>query len=1079
MNRNLIARGLSAALGLILASTISAQSISPSDNELNGIVMGNENPRTKAQTVNKTELAIYIVELKAPSAIGRQQAFSGLPAPQHKESSNGQYRPSDSENLAYVNLIKQKQQQISDTLGSVDVLYQYVHTFNGFAARLSAKQVDALLANKDVLAVYPDELQQVNTANTPEFLGLNSPSGQHYNGIKGEDIIIGVVDSGIWPENPSFADDGSYPALSTERWQGACNEGSIEDPENPKYNPSIPKDDSFTCNNKLIGARYFGRAFSATYDIRFANGEFHSARDADGHGTHTASTAGGNEVPEITLSGAKVGPISGIAPRARIAAYKVCWNADYVSPEGVNERGCFGSDSMAAIDQAVEDGVDIINYSIGGSTTTLNTPQTIAMLRAAQAGVFVSVSAGNSGPTPSTVGTPAPWVASVAASTYDGDIYQTVDELSFTIDNDNSSTINTVAIEGAFASPLTTDFAGQLMLGGTPQDHSACAPYSPEFSESLSGKIALIVRGACNFVDKVSNAQAAGASGVVVYNDRAGNPIVMGGSADAENPITISAVMINQASGLDLAKALVELPVTVAYQGNKIALTNQSNGNIMASFSSRGPNGNTADIIKPDITAPGVSVLAGTSPEPFVFDGNNPVFGENYAYISGTSMAAPHVAGMAALLKEQHPNWTPAQVKSALMTTAYQSVVKEDEITAATPFDFGAGHAKPVDAAMPGFTYNTNVFDYAAFLCGQSLEGVVQSLTNFSCGAYADAGYSFDASELNYPSIAIGELTNSEVVGRTISDVTGDELVYDVAVTQPLGVDVEVLDSTGSPISTLSVPALGSTNYFLRFTQNEQVQFDEFVFGDVTFSTAQYTNRSPIAVKAQKQLNITQAERLSLPLKRNMSSFYVQPNYSGKISFNAVGVTPPFGSSRSVGLDDNQTFAFNEAGLGVHAFLVGADTKVLRFQLRENFIAATGTDLDLYVYRCISLSCSFIDASFNFGSDESVEIVNPDPANDGAAGDYYLIFVHGFDLGIEADESPRQTTDYTLLGWIVDEQEAGTRVRASSRARDGRPHRVILSTSTPFTSLPYMGAVTTFDNEGKEQGTTIVELFPQ
>src|SRR5690606_26052011 len=346
------------------------------------------------------------------------------------------------------------------------LIYSYTHTFNGFSAKMTAAQAEALRNHPNVEGVWRDEAQQMTTSNTPAFLGLtSSPDGLHTLGVKGEDVVIGVVDSGIWPEHPSFADDGSYAPLSG--WNGTCDVG--EDPE-------------FSCNNKLIGARYFKSTFETVYEIQ--PGEFISPRDADNHGTHVASTAGGNEVVTAVFNGTPVATVSGIAPRARIAMYKACWNSDYVSPEGVNERGCFYGDTMAAIDQAVADGVDVINYSTGGDRTNLTTVSAAAKLRAAQAGVFVSVSAGNDGPTASTIGTPAPWVTTVAASTYDG----------FSIANGIEVTAGPlqgtyIAVEGVTSVPLsqTGDISADVVVA---EPLLACAELTN--AAEIAGKFALI-----------------------------------------------------------------------------------------------------------------------------------------------------------------------------------------------------------------------------------------------------------------------------------------------------------------------------------------------------------------------------------------------------------------------------------------------------------------------------------------------------------------------------------------------------------------------------------------------------------
>ena len=206
-------------------------------------------------------------------------------------------------------------------------------------------------------------------------------------GLTGEGVVVGVIDSGIWPEHPSFADDGSYPEAPItldDSVRPNCEFG------NTAHNPN---DAAFECNNKLIGARQILDSYRAL--IGAQSYEYDSARDDDGHGTHTASTAAGNAGVEASILGVPFGTISGIAPRAHVIAYK-----------GLGNLGGFTSDLAAAIDQAVADGVDVINYSIGSASYAIGADD-IAFLFAANAGVFVATSNGNSGPGAATIGSPA------------------------------------------------------------------------------------------------------------------------------------------------------------------------------------------------------------------------------------------------------------------------------------------------------------------------------------------------------------------------------------------------------------------------------------------------------------------------------------------------------------------------------------------------------------------------------------------------------------------------------------------------------------------------------------------------
>ena len=651
---------LSVALSAALASTYALANASPHILQVDASQLSATDTAPAALAAS----GMYIVELKDATAINMATKLGELiPSNQMVINTGNNYNASSPKIKAYVAAVKAKQAAVATEVGVVEVLHNYAHTFNGFSARLSPAQLKAISKHPDVAAVYPDEVHQLHTSNTPTFLGLINAAGDglHDSGIVGEDVIVGILDSGIWPENPSFIAAATNAANTygpaPAGWAGECNVGSVGSFVRDGvviYDDSTAPSDEFACNNKLIGARYFGSTFSSVYEMQFGLGEFASARDADGHGSHTASTAAGNADVTAVLGGAEVGSVSGIAPRARLAAYKVCWNANYVSPAGVNERGCFFGDSLAAIDQAVVDGVDVLNYSIGNSQA-INTPVYNASLSAANAGIFFTASAGNSGPTAATVSNIAPWIATVAASTYDG--------TSAVIGNELIINSGTLAPGEIFSVPAV--IGTPVPEGGVTADLGLASPVEAcgPLSNDLTGQIALIARGGCPFVDKLLNAEAAGAIGAVVYT-LSGTPIAMGG---VDPGIGIPGVMVFNADGLALADSVSTGTTNVTMSRNGAATEATEVSNIMAGFSSRGVNTQTADILKPDITAPGVRILAASSPQQLQFGGNPQ--GENFAYLQGTSMSSPHIAGMAALLAGQYPNWTPAQIKSAIMTT--------------------------------------------------------------------------------------------------------------------------------------------------------------------------------------------------------------------------------------------------------------------------------------------------------------------------------------------------------------------------------------------------------------------------
>ena len=965
------------------------------------------------KSVKKSGINSYIVQLKGEAGVAHASSIGELVSsnPNSVVNNNG-YDARTPIMAAYSAAMKAKQEKVASEIAGIEIIHNYIHTFNGFAAQLTNAQVNALRNHPDVVAVHDDELQKISTANTPAFLGLNTGEGQHINGLLGEDVIVGVVDSGIAPDNASFTDPGNtYGDPAALGWAGACNEGDVAIRDETFDVEFDGADPDFSCNNKLIGAKYFGGTFDSVYGIQTDLGEFISPRDADGHGSHTASTAAGNAGVTASLFGTEVGTISGIAPRARVAAYKVCWNAGYVTPEGVTEAGCFGSDSMAAIDAAVADGVDVINYSISGSRTSLIAPQTLAMLNAAEAGVFVSVSAGNSGPTAATVGTPAPWVASIAASTYDG--VSVVNALEITSRDPQEALAFT---EGAITAPLavTGERTGALViaepLNGCFVNGSSAAL---DNAEAVNGNIAFIQRGSCNFTEKVERAQLAGATAVVIYTT-AGNPVT---SLGGDGSYDIPGGMIGYDDGEALYTAInggevVEVKISA---GSFMEQTEV--GNLIASFSSRGPNGSTGDVIKPDITAPGVRILAATSDT--IFQG---VQGETNAYLSGTSMSSPHIAGMAALLKQEHPNWTPAQIKSALMTTARQNLTKqEDEGVAADPFDFGAGHAVPATARAPGLTYNATYDDYLGFLCGLGEDETVLDESTFTCEQVAES-ISTDPSQLNYPSIAIGELDGTETIYRSVTDVSGIDSAYTYAVESPAGIDVTVALLDSDDGTSLDVAANGTASYSVTFDVTEATVFNEWAFGAIIFTGEDGTEvRSPIAVFPVPEISINVPESISATLNRGRTTFPVEMLYSGTTSLDHAGLVAPFGiGARTVGQDEDGDFEFLEASTDAYGLNLPA-AKVMRFSLRDELVSVEGADVDLYVHYLTVGGWVQVGASFNSGSNEDIILV------DQPAGTY-AISTLGWDLQGEA------SAQYEVLHWVADQAESTTRVSGSRRA---------------------------------------------
>lgn len=1023
--------------GCFLAMSVhSALALSNPDRSL--LTLDSSSPQTVSSRTS------YIVQLRGtPAAVQHNNSIAPKAG---GVLTNVKYNPNSPQSLAHRQELANQQNRVMASVGVNEATYTYEHSFNGFSATLTTAQVNKLKNDPDVLNVWPNELLQLDTANTPAFLGLTSPGGLHDLGTKGEDVIIGIVDSGVWPENPSLVDDApgnEFAPIAATRpdWAGDCETGT---------------DPDFSCNNKLIGARYYNAGFGPE---NILPGEFDSPRDADGHGTHTMTTAGGNENTEATLQGVPVGTVSGMAPRARVAAYKVCWNG---STPG--NSGCFTNDSVAAIDAATADGVDVINFSISGSRTAQTDPVHVAFFNAARGGVYSSLSAGNSGPGAQTVAHNVPWVTTVGASTYNGDAALVGNELEVSYDAVSQDPIfSVVGGDGIPAEGLTGELAPTLPA-------NACSALTNP--GDLAGKVALIARGQCNFTDKQDQALAAGAVGVVMYTDNRTPTTLPGG-------YPFASVMIENSVGLDLVNEIQNNGVTVSIDLTEtlVAKGFPQPGNQMAGFSSRGESQATGDVIKPDITAPGVTILAGTSADQI--DGGE---GENYGFLSGTSMSSPHIAGIAALVRETHPTWTPSAVKSAIMTTARQDVTKEDGATPADPFDFGAGHVVPNSAVTPGIVYDASFNDYFAYLCGQGEQAFVDN--NYfpgACGALEGAGFPSEASDLNIASIAIAELSEAQTVRRFVTNVTGNPAAtFTASVEAPAGVDVavSVYDfGSGSFVNsdTMAFNADGLGIYELTFTPSQTAVLDAWEFGSVTWSDGVHSARSPIAMKPVLPPRIVAPDAVDLVVNGSAGrlTLPVEIAYNGRFFTQAIGLDAPAQQFALVGQDPDSNFSFNEAGLGFYFVDVPAGTRIAKFGL-SGADQAEGVDLDLYVYACPNFQCSQVGTSLNGGSEESVLLVDPQPLANLGNRDIYVVFVHGYDLdGQESVVAP-------LNVWTVDESRStNMSARASSLAVDGRTNRVYVGMRGLQSGGDYVGGIIYKDENGDENGMTVMEVKAQ
>jgi subtilisin family serine protease len=1011
---------------------------------------------------DNAERHVYIVQLKGKAGIEKSVDLSIVtPSNSAKAIGKNSYNPTEASMQNYINAVKSKQAKIVSSVGDIEMLNSYIHSFNGFSALLTPGQVKKLKAHPQVINIFADRLEKPQSVNTADALGLTSVNGQHSFGIKGDDIIIGVIDTGIWPEHPSFADDGSYSPATSLGWRGVCDAG--EEAES----------NSFKCNNKLIGARFFADGFGLN-NISTALGEFVSPRDADGHGTHTSSTAAGNEDVQASITGRQIGAISGVAPRARIAMYKTCWNSRKVGRLFETSSGCFTSDNMAAIDAAVADGVDVINYSISGPAT-INDPVYIAALNASQAGIFFAAAAGNSGPTFGSVSNIAPWQTTVGAATFDT-VRTSVDvERSITVlvDGVENETFNSVS--GIITSKVGSN---EALVGAPVLASPVLVCDDLNNAEALKGNIAVIGRRGCPFLDKLVRLKNAGAIAVIIVTDD--RPVLAINANEIVDGLPTR--MVEREPGLRLVEHINgESDVTLVLESIPTFTETVISGDAIRDFSGRGANRQSLDILKPDIAAPGNSVLAATSPDQLQIPNN--VDGENFAFISGTSMASPHVAGIAALIMQEHPEWSPAQIKSAIMTTSRQNLENHTGQDAG-PHEFGAGHVVPLSANNPGLTYDANIGDYLAFLCGQAERDTV-TIYNLSCEDLVEAGFPTSARQLNYPSIAIGPLdTNTETIFRTVTDVTGLGGEYDIKVDFPGIIETEVTTFDSNQIETesdkLVVPPNGTASYSITFSKSiDGISAPEFLQGSVTLESDSHEVFSPISILATPFDFVDEPDVVSLEMKRNRASFKVRANHTFTMQTSLAGLEPGQFLQRTSKVIDTPFLDFEaEQRLG-NALLLKTDpnVEVLKFSLSQSDIEteskeSEAIDLDLLVFDCQSFMCQPVGISATpNSSDESVIISEPSIRNE--EGDHYIVIAR------VASASGNNEVDYGLTLWNVGRQsDTRTRLSVSKKAIEGRFTNVRISDRSLETNKEYLGAISFF-NKGELIGKTVIEVAAQ
>ncbi|XP_008807888.2 cucumisin-like isoform X2 [Phoenix dactylifera] len=654
------------------------------------------------------------------------------------------------------------------------LVYSYKRSFNGFAAKLMDQERKKLAGMGGIVSVFPSRTLKLHTTRSWDFLGFTKTARR--NLALERDVIVGMFDTGIWPEAKSFSNEGLGPP--PKRWKGACL--------------------NFTCNNKIIGARYYHSSVSPP-------GEELSARDFQGHGSHTASTVAGHAVGNASLYNLASGTARGAVPSARIAVYKICW-----------EDRCKGHDILAAFDDAIADGVDIISISIGfrSPVAYFEDPIAIGSFHAMKKGILTSASAGNEGPGRGTASNVAPWILVAAASTIDRHF---IDKL-FLGNSETivGSSVNTFPTEKRFY-PLL------ISLGDGNTSGSYCDLGSLNESQ-VRGKIIL-----CPSTADGSGPLKAGAKGMVMI-DKIDDAFTY--------PLPALVVPLSERKKLIHYSNNARKPVANIHKSEEVL---DPKAPTVAAFSSRGPNNITKDILKPDISAPGVDILAAWSPKAMVSDSKLDTRSVKYNIISGTSMACPHVTGIAAYVRSFHPTWSPAAIMSALITTASPmnpSYHSDAELA------YGAGQVNPRKARSPGLVYDATARDYAEVLCHQGYnKSMIRRIAGDEITCPKNAKGS--ARDLNYPSMAAYVHTDKSFrvqFPRTVTNVGHSNSRYTARINSSSKLNVTV-----NP-KVLSFTKLYEKQKFVVTVSGGPLSFRSVASASIIWSDGNHQVRSPICV---------------------------------------------------------------------------------------------------------------------------------------------------------------------------------------------------------------------------------------
>ncbi|KAI9106385.1 hypothetical protein K1719_021913 [Acacia pycnantha] len=695
-------------------------------------------------------------------------------------------------------------------------IYTYTNVMNGFSAHLTPSQIEALKTSPGYISSFRDLPVKPDTTHSPQFLGLNPKVGAWPASNYGSDIIIGLVDTGIWPESESFRDQGMSEIPS--RWKGRCESGT-------QFNSSL-------CNKKLIGARFFNKGLLA--ENRNVTIAVNSPRDMDGHGTHTSTTAAGSHVDGASYFGYATGSAIGVAPKARVAMYKALW-----------ELGAYASDVIAAIDSAITDGVDVISLSLGFDDAALyEDPIAIATFAAIERGIFVSTSAGNRGPSLATLHNGTPWVITVAAGTLDREFHGTL-----TLCNNN----NGVRLHG---------------LSLYPGNFSASHNFPMVFMGTCDN-LKKLIRVRNKFV--VCEEKNGTLGDQVDILDRAK---VLGGVFISDSPevtfyfqTRFPSIFINPEKGKIVKDYIMKNSNPKASMTFNMTVLGTKPAPSVDSYSSRGPSQSCPFVLKPDVMAPGTLILAAWPQKVPATGLESKSLFSNFNLLSGTSMSCPHVAGVAALLKEAHRDWSPAAIRSAIITTSdildnTLGLIKDvgDDYKSASPLALGTGHVNPNRALDPGLVYDAGTEDYVNLLCAlnftqRNISIITRSSSNNCSNPSLDLNYPsfiafFDSGGVTSSSSSTRDKSKTVLreFKRTVTNVGEGKTTYEASITAVKGFRVYVI-----PDKLVFKEKNQKLSYKLRIEGPEMIK-ENVSFGYLVWKDLKHVVRSPIVVTTPVQL---------------------------------------------------------------------------------------------------------------------------------------------------------------------------------------------------------------------------------